>query len=265
SLSLLDIGDDASSATGGSSTIASTEGYMSGLDNEVEMLYFPAGSMLARAGEHDTALTTTGLFYVIEGFLDILLPEAESSRISKSSATSERAQNDKQSQRDSRKHLFTVKPGGIAGYLASLCHTPSYVDIIAKTDTYVGFLPSHALERILEKSPIVLLTLAKRLISLLSPLVLHIDASLDWMQVNAGQVLWRPNDTSDSFYIVINGRLRVIADKDDGGVKIVGEYGQGDTVGELDVITSSPRRNTAHAIRDTELIRMPQTLFNAIC
>lgn len=84
------------------------------------------------------------------------------------------------------------------------------------------------------------------------------------MQVNAGQILWRPNDVSDSFYIVINGRLRAIEEKDIGGVQITGEYGQGDTVGELDVITSSPRRNTVHAIRDTELIRMPQTLFNAI-
>ena len=95
-------------------------------------------------------------------------------------------------------------------------------------------------------------------------IVLHIDASLDWMQVNAGQVLWRPRDASDSFYIVINGRLRAITESEDGTVAIVGEYGQGDTVGELDVITSSPRRNTVHAIRDTELIRMPQTLFNAI-
>jgi lysophospholipid hydrolase len=94
--------------------------------------------------------------------------------------------------------------------------------------------------------------------------VLHIDASLDWMQVNAGQVLWRPQDKSDSFYIVINGRLRAITESENGEVTIVGEYGQGDTVGELDVITSSPRRNTVHAIRDTELIRMPQTLFNAI-
>lgn len=165
---------------------------------------------------------------------------------------------------------------------ASLCHTTSYVDIIAKIDTYVGFLPSDALERLLEKRPIVLLTLAKRLISLLSPLgtfschmiratfliinmtVLHIDGSLDWVQVNAGQVLWRPEDVSDSFYIVINGRLRAITEKDGGGISIVAEYGQGDTVGELDVITSSRRPNTVHAIRDTELIRMPQTLFNAI-
>jgi CRP-like cAMP-binding protein len=93
--------------------------------------------------------------------------------------------------------------------------------------------------------------------------VKHIDSSLDWMQVDAGQVLWRPEDVSDSFYIVINGRLRAISEGKE-GVTIMGEYGQGDTVGELDVITSSPRRNTVHAIRDTELIRMPQTLFNAI-
>lgn len=94
--------------------------------------------------------------------------------------------------------------------------------------------------------------------------VLQIDASLDWQQIDAGHVLWRPNDLSDSFYIVINGRLRAIKETDSGNVAIVAEYGQGDSVGELDVITSSPRRTTAHAIRDTELIRMPQTLFNAL-
>ena len=77
-------------------------------------------------------------------------------------------------------------------------------------------------------------------------------------------MLWRPEDESDSFYIVINGRLRAFTEKDNGVITITAEYGQGDTVGELDVITSSPRSNTVHAIRDTELIRMPQTLFNAI-
>lgn len=100
--------------------------------------------------------------------------------------------------------------------------------------------------------------------------VLHIDSSLDWMQVSAGQVLWRPGDPSDSFYIVLNGRLRAFSSEKErvegggGGVDIVGEYGQGDTVGELDVITNSERSTTLHAIRDTELARMPLTLFNAI-
>ncbi|KAF5392468.1 hypothetical protein D9757_002292 [Collybiopsis confluens] len=255
SLSLLDLNDDTSSATG-STKASPSAGYMIGLDNEVEMLFFPAGSTLVKAGD-----LNTGLFYVIEGFLDILLP-SESSKNASDRYDNTRNTSKNETAND-QKLLFTVKPGGIAGYLASLTHTASYVDIRAKTDTYVGFLHSNALERLLEKRPIVLLTLAKRLISLLSPLVLHIDASLDWMQVDAGRVLWRPGDKSDSFYIVINGRLRVITDNG-GRLDIVGEYGQGDTVGELDVITSSSRRNTAHAIRDTELIRMPQTLFNAI-
>lgn len=272
SLTLLDMGDDVSSMTGGSVS-GETNGYPTGLDNEVEILYFAAGSTLVKAGE-----SNTGLFYVIDGILEISLPADEpshpkersrgsgfdTSSARKSSDTSYFREEKGHEPRNQSKPLFTVKPGGIAGYLASLCNIPSYIEIKAKTDTYVGFLPSHAMERLLEKRPIVLLTLAKRLISLLSPLVLHLDSALDWMQIDAGHVLWRPEDVSDSFYIVINGRLRAITEKDNGEVTIVGEYGQGDTVGELDVITSSRRRTTVHAIRDTELIRMPQTLFNAI-
>ncbi|KZT73215.1 patatin-domain-containing protein [Daedalea quercina L-15889] len=284
SLSLLEMVDDTSSNMTGASSVMTDE-YMSGLDNEVEILFFPAGSVLAKAGERNT-----GLFYVIDGFLDILLPthkptageskgkaepvdeETQPTRpglgnwgsTSHSRTSSFNVPGSRERKENTHKPLFTVRPGGIAGYLSSLCQIASYVDIVAKTDTYVGFLPSPALDRLLEKRPIVLLTLAKRLISLLSPIVLHIDGSLDWMQVNAGQVLWRPEDVSDSFYIVINGRLRAIADKETGGISIQAEYGQGDTVGELDVITGSPRRNTVHAIRDTELIRMPRTLFNAI-
>jgi lysophospholipid hydrolase len=52
SLSLLDIGDDSSSATGASSSVTAS-GYMSGLDNEVEILFFSSGSYLAKAGERD--------------------------------------------------------------------------------------------------------------------------------------------------------------------------------------------------------------------
>lgn len=51
-LSLLDMGDDSSSATGGSSSVTAS-GYMSGLDNEVEILFFSSGSYLAKAGERD--------------------------------------------------------------------------------------------------------------------------------------------------------------------------------------------------------------------
>lgn len=54
SLSLLEMGDDASSSVTASSSGGATDGYLSGLDNEVEILFFPAGSLLAKAGERNT-------------------------------------------------------------------------------------------------------------------------------------------------------------------------------------------------------------------
>jgi len=201
------------------------------LENEVEILYFPKDSNLVKEGEKNA-----GLYFVIEGFLDVSMPDEgpvggagigggtrrkngpESSNdsdrtpptTSKSgqrkstfppssskpslnqSASFRNAKNksvpfsatkgpkepgsQQQQQQQQKKQtkksipLFTVRPGGIAGYLSSLTGFPSYVDITAKTECYVGFLPAKALERIMDRKPIVLLTLAKRLISLLSPL-----------------------------------------------------------------------------------------------
>ncbi|KPV72156.1 uncharacterized protein RHOBADRAFT_39615 [Rhodotorula graminis WP1] len=256
---------------GGAQSFASMD-----LENEVEILYFPKGSVLVKEGERNA-----GLYFVIEGFLDVSMPEAESTLSSKGRTAEQRRDDANKAAsagpapaastvppapppKPKSIPLFTVRPGGIAGYLSSLSGFPSYVDIVAKTECYVGFLPAKALERIMDRKPIVLLTLAKRLISLLSPLVLHIDSALDWMHVSAGQVIYRQDDDADSFYIVINGRLRSIVDRQGGGVSIQAEHGQGESVGELDCITASPRPSTLHAIRDTELARMPMTLFNAI-
>lgn len=133
SLSMLEYGDDESSMTGSTSSTMN-DGYMSGLDNEVEILFFPAGSTLAKAGE-----TNTGLFYVIDGFLDILLPvEAKSDvpRPKPSKPTHPASGSSRSSSTHSDNHmpgfsvhtaprpreedpkpLFTVKAGGIAGYL----------------------------------------------------------------------------------------------------------------------------------------------------
>ena len=42
------------------------------------------------------------------------------------------------------------------------------------------------------------------------------------------------------------------------------EYGQGESVGELEVLTETARSGTLHAIRDTELVKFPRTLFNSL-
>lgn len=207
-------------------------------ESGVELRLFHAGSVLARAGQTDA-----GLFYVIDGVLDMRIAQTEE---------------------HAAQCLFSVERGGIAGYLSSLLGVPSFVDIVARTDTYVGLLPVKALERWVERRPNALFTLSKRLLSLLPPLILHIDASLDWVHVGAGQVLYREGDVGDSLYVVISGRLRALQEQGGAAREVVGEYSQGDSVGEVEVITRSPRTVTMHSIRDSELARMPMTLFHAL-
>jgi lysophospholipid hydrolase len=64
SLSLLDVQDDISSMTG-SSSIAASGNYMTGLNNEVEILFYPAGTLLAKAGEMNTGTESDLLFDVL--------------------------------------------------------------------------------------------------------------------------------------------------------------------------------------------------------
>ncbi|KAI8375471.1 hypothetical protein BD560DRAFT_392391 [Blakeslea trispora] len=163
-----------------------------------------------------------------------------------------------------KKPLYIIKPGGLTGYLDALTGFPSFVEIKAKTDTYVGYVSKKRLDRIMDKNPAVMLKLANELVGHVSPLILHIDIALEWMQVNAGQIIRKEGEPSNDLYMVLHGRLRLIREKKDGQIEIIGEFGHGDSVGELEVLTGIPTAATLHAIRDTELARMPKTLFNAL-
>ncbi|KAF7587300.1 phosphatidylcholine and lysophosphatidylcholine phospholipase [Aspergillus hancockii] len=255
------------------------------LRNDIEIVYFPQGSVLVEQGERHP-----GLYYVIDGFLDVGIPGSDkvedlvggsrpsygqpheeffpslkptttaSSRASGATNTT----TDTKRKKQSRKSLYMIKPGGIQGYVGSVASYRSYTDVVAKTDVYVGFLPRSSLERIAERYPIALLTLAKRLTSLLPRLLLHIDFALEWVQVSAGQVIYHQGDESDAIYLVLNGRLRSVLEGPAGKITVVGEYGQGESVGELEVMTESTRPATLHAIRDTELAKFPRSLFNSL-
>lgn len=254
------------------------------LRNDIEVVFFPQGSVLVEQGERHP-----GLYYVIDGFLDVGIPVNErgddlvgSSRPSDALAQEELFPNlrrtttgstraskiagasDPRRKAHSRRSLYLIKPGGMQGYVGALASYRSYTDVVAKTDVYVGFLPRASLERIADRYPIALLTLAKRLTSLLPRLLLHIDFALEWVQVNAGQVIHHQGDESDAIYLVLNGRLRSILEGANGKMTVMGEYGQGESVGELEVLTESTRPGTLHAIRDTELAKFPRSLFNSL-
>ncbi|OLN87964.1 Lysophospholipase NTE1 [Colletotrichum chlorophyti] len=255
------------------------------MKDDVEIVFFPKGSVLVEQGERNP-----GLYYVIDGFLDICTSHEDSSAdiLQSSSRTSLHADYmsmdgssanssvnllgggkghgsaDAKKKQPNRRSVSLIKPGGLAGYVGTVSSYRSFIDVVAKTDVYVGFLPRSALERIVDRYPIVLLTMAKRLTSLLPRLIMHIDFALDWEQVDAGQILFHEGDESEAIHIVLNGRLRLVQDRKDGGVTVRAEFGQGESVGELEVLTESVRPGTLHAIRQTELVKFPRTLFNSL-
>jgi lysophospholipid hydrolase len=282
-------GDSESMTSGGVSSggFLTTQGLAHELKDEVEIVYFPKGSVLVERGERNP-----GLYYVIDGFLDVTVPADDNPDLTvlgpsyrppnlddpfaphsrtwtspmrpPAPESPPNAPEGKRKKAPGPKSLALIKPGGIAGYIGAISSYRSFIDVVAKTDVYVGFLPRSSLERIVEKYPVVLLTMAKRLTSLLPRLILHIDFALEWVQVNAGQVIYRQGDESDAIYIVLNGRLRLVRSNEQNGMKVIGEYGQGESVGELEVMTESARPATLHAIRDTELAKFPRTLFNSL-
>lgn len=280
--------DDSESAVSVSAfSVGGSANILEDLKNELEIVYFPKGSVLVEEGERNP-----GLYYVIDGFLDVstsldeqdretnvlgtalggvdlripqLLRRSTDRRSSGTRrSTSMHARQPSRKRKQDKKSLYLIKPGGMAGYLGTISSWRSFVDVSAKTDVYVGFLQRAAIERIVERHPIVLLTMAKRLTTLLPRLLLHIDFALEWLQVNSGRVLYHQKDESDAIYIVLNGRLRAIQESSDGKMTVIGEYGQGDSVGELEVLTESTRPGTLVAIRDTELAKFPKTLFNSL-
>ncbi|KAK3487795.1 lysophospholipase nte-1 [Neurospora hispaniola] len=256
------------------------------MKDEVEIVFFPKGSVLVEQGERNP-----GLYYVIDGFLDICVPGDDSSHdLLQSSAKVDHGHDsatgadafganssrfpepnmnnnfgaEQKKGKQGRRSVALIKPGGLAGYVGTISSYRSFIDVVARTDVCVGFLPLASIDRIVDRYPIVMLTMAKRLTELLPRLLLHIDFALEWVQVNSGQVLFREGDESEAIYLVLNGRLRLVEDQKEGGMNVKAEFGQGESIGELEVLTESARTGTLHAIRETELVKFPRTLFNSL-
>ncbi|RWR98949.1 Protein Swiss cheese-like protein, partial [Dinothrombium tinctorium] len=131
---------------------------------------------------------------------------------------------------------------------------PSRVGIISKENSY----------EIIAKYPKVVLQLAHSVVRRLSPFVRQIDFALDWATYEAGIAIYRQGDKSDSTYILLSGRLRSVFTRENGKRELAGEYGRGDLVGIVEVLTQTPRATTVLAVRDSEIAKLPSGLLDVI-
>ncbi|XP_023708725.1 neuropathy target esterase sws isoform X6 [Cryptotermes secundus] len=206
---------------------------------KVEIREVPAGTYLMKEESHKDV----ALIYLLSGTLVVSQKIADSGQ---------------------EVTMFVAHPGEIVGGLAVLTGEPSFFSIRAKHASRIAMLSKNTFYSIMRDRPQVVLHIAHTVVRRLSPFVRQVDFALDWVFVESGRAVYRQGDESDSTFIVLSGRLRSVITHSNGKKELVGEYGKGDLVGIVEMVTQTPRSTTVMAVRDSELAKLPEGLFNAI-
>ena len=145
--------------------------------------------------------------------------------------------------------------------------------LLRLTSAALDGLPRHAM-RMLYASPVVRRRLLKSELALVLPnvfgpiapeLLEAIEQQVEWVHLERGAALFKQGDPADGWYLVLSGRLRVVAADAASGVETpLCEMGRGDHLGEIALLTGAMRNSTPYAIRDSLLVRFPVEAFEQI-
>ncbi len=86
----------------------------------------------------------------------------------------------------------------------------------------------------------------------------HLERSGDEVLVHAGQWLFEAGEAAEAMYVVLTGRLEVVA-----GESVLRELGAGAILGELALLTGETRSASVRAHRDSRLLRVSREDFVA--
>ncbi|XP_071754787.2 patatin-like phospholipase domain-containing protein 7a [Centroberyx gerrardi] len=208
------------------------------LEGRVTLHQVKAGSVVARQGDQEVSIQ-----FVISGLLHV---------------------HQRMIDREEETCLFVTHPGELVGQLAVLTGEPLIFSVRAHRDcSFLSISKTHFYE-IMRVEPTVVLNVAHTVVRRMSSFVRQIDFALDWMAVEAGRAVYRQGEKSDSTFIVLSGRLRSVIMKEDGKKELTGEYGRGDLIGVVEALTHQNRATTVHAVRDSELAKLPEGALSSI-
>ncbi|XP_076854368.1 patatin-like phospholipase domain-containing protein 7 isoform X2 [Brachyhypopomus gauderio] len=208
------------------------------LEGRVTLRQVRAGSVVANQGDQDVSMQ-----FVISGALHV---------------------HQRMIDREEDTCLFVTHPGELVGHLAVLTGEPLIFSVRAHRDcSFLSISKTHFYE-IMRVEPWVVLNVAHTVVRRVSSFVRQIDFALDWMAVEAGRAVYRQGEKSDSTFIVLSGRLRSVIRREDEKKELAGEYGRGDLIGVVEALTQMNRATTVHAVRDSELAKLPKGALNSI-
>ncbi|XP_066588208.1 neuropathy target esterase sws isoform X2 [Prorops nasuta] len=248
---------------------STTEGVQQQQLDEAQLVQIATDAFVKELGLKDDAILKDGKVQIREVQAGTYLMKEESHKdvalvyvISGSLVMSQRVTEGRDEGQEV--HMFSAHQGEIVGGLAVLTGEPSFYTIRAKHSSRIALLSKSTFFAIMREQPTVVLHVAHTVVRRLSPFVRQVDFALDWLFLESGRAVYRQGDESDSTFIVLSGRLRSVITYKDGKKELVAEYGKGDLVGIVEMVTQTPRSTTVMAVRDSELAKLPEGLFNVI-
>ncbi|XP_053573914.1 patatin-like phospholipase domain-containing protein 6 isoform X2 [Bombina bombina] len=206
------------------------------LDKRVTFHHVKADTVIAQQGEQGV-----GLHFLLSGCLHVYQSASD----------------------HGESYIFETSPDEMIGQLTVLTGEPLIFTIKAMQDSSFLCLSQGHFYQILRLHPQVLLSVAHSVACRVSAFVRQVDFAIDWMHVEAGRDLYRKGDPSDCTYIALNGRLRsVIEHSNEKSVAM--EHGRGELIGVVEALTHRPRATSVHAVRDSELAKLPEGTLNYI-
>lgn len=173
----------------------------------------------------------------------------------------------------------SLGPGDVVGEITAVVGGRRTATVRASPEGPVSLdcLTSEAYGRLLEDQPgeaqriaqvarrrIDATRVARVLTELVGPgheaIIEDVNALIEWIDLEAGEMLFDQGDPADAAYIVVAGRLRLTSfDGVDTTLDV--SVGRGDIVGELGVVEQAPRSARAVATRDATLARLSAAAF----
>lgn len=224
------------------------------LDRELERVYLRQDEVLFHQGDPGD-----GMYVLLQGVLSVDLagPSGEEAGID------------------------VLEPGACVGELALLTGQPRSATVRGLVDAELVCLSKAGFERLMEKHPAALEEFSRELLpriqrpqlaavlyQLFGPVeaaTIHdLQKTVTWRRLFAGETLFQQGDPGNAMYIVMNGRLKIVASDETGRLLLTGEAGRGEIVGEFALLTGQPRSATVVAIRDSEVVELSKALFDSL-
>ncbi len=114
-------------------------------------------------------------------------------------------------------------------------------------------MQTEIVEKTLKKLPVFAQLPAKFFHQLQSHLQPH--------QLKAGETLFRQGDQSTDMFIVTDGKVKVVLPDKHGRELVLDEYGPGQFIGELALLSQQPRTTTIVATKPTSLLKLSRETF----